>query len=49
MNYYHVFLGAKHIDLVKAYTGEHAIQIIEARFGTAKKLSTEHYYRAVRA
>lgn len=49
MNYYHVFLGSKHIDLVKAYTGEHAVQIIESRFGSSKKLSKEHHYRAVRA
>lgn len=49
MNYYHVFLGSKHIDLVQAYTGEHAVQIVEAKFGTAKKLSSQHEYRAVRA
>jgi hypothetical protein len=49
MNYYHVFLGAKHIDLVKAFNGEHAIQIIESKFGLAKKFSQTHQYRAVRA
>jgi hypothetical protein len=49
MNYYHVFLGTKHIDLVKAYTSEHAIQIIEIIFGPAKKYSAIHNYRAVRA
>lgn len=49
MNYYHVFLGSKHIDLVQAYTGEHAVQIVEAKFGTAKKLSSQHGYRAMRA
>lgn len=48
MNYYHVFLGSKHIDLVQAYNGEHAIQIVEARFGPSKKLSKTHGYRAVR-
>lgn len=47
--YYHVFLGFKHIDLVQAVTGEHAVQIVEAKFGSANQLSTEHNYRAVRA
>lgn len=49
MTYYHVFLGHKHIDLVQAFTGEHAIQIVEAKFGSAKTLSREYCYRAVRA
>jgi len=51
MNYYHVFLGpVKHIDIVKAYTGEHAMQIIESKFGSAKNFSEKyHNYRAVRA
>ena len=47
--YYHVMLGSKHIDLVQAFTGEHAIQIVEAKFGLAKKLSEMQQYRAVRA
>ena len=48
MKYDNVFLGAKHIDMVKAYTGEHAIQIIEATFGNAKKYSAIHEYRVER-
>ena len=49
MNYYHVLLGPKHIDLVQAYSGEHAIQIAESKFGRAKTLSSQYEYRAVRA
>jgi len=48
MNYYHVLLGPKHIDLVQAYSGEHAIQIAESKFGRAKTLSSQYEYRAVR-
>jgi hypothetical protein len=47
--YYHVFIGAKHIDLVQAFTGEHAIQIAESKFGPARKYSKDNEYRAVRA
>jgi hypothetical protein len=36
MNYYHGLLGPNHIDLVQAYTGEHALQIVEPKFGTTK-------------
>jgi hypothetical protein len=51
MIYYHVFIGpSKHIDIVKAINGEHAIQIIEAKFGPARNFSKEYNnYRAVRA
>jgi hypothetical protein len=49
MTYYHVYLGAKHFDLVQAYSGEHAIQIVEVKFGNPRRYSSEHNYRAVRA
>jgi hypothetical protein len=49
MNYYHVLIGAKHIDLIRAMSGEHAIQIAIARFGPAKRFSEKDEYRAVRA
>lgn len=49
MNYYHVFLGTKHIDLVQAFSGEHAIQIVASKFGNPRLYSSEHNYRAVRA
>jgi hypothetical protein len=48
-HYYHVFIGSKHIDLVQAFTGEHAVQIVESKFGSAKKYSNNDSYRAVRA
>jgi len=47
--HYHVFLGTKHIDMVYAFNGEHAVQIVESKFGPAKRLSKDNYYRAVRA
>jgi hypothetical protein len=49
MRYYHVFLGSKHIDLVQAFSGEHAVQKTESKFGHPRKYSSEHNYRAVRA
>lgn len=47
--YYHVVLGTKHIDLVKAASCEHAIQIVETKFGPSKQYSSKYQYRAVRA
>jgi hypothetical protein len=48
MNYYHVLIGTKHIDLVQALTIDHAIQIVESKFGPANQLYVGNY-RAVRA
>lgn len=47
--YYHIILGNKHIDLVKASSPEEAIQIIRNKFGSASVYSSRHEYRAVRA
>jgi len=49
MNYYHVVLGSKHIDLIQAYSEKHAVQIIEYKFGNPKQYSENHNYKAVRA
>ncbi len=47
--YYHVLLGKKHIDLIKAKSEEDAVKKIELMFGPADTLSTKHNYRAVKA
>ena len=47
--YYHVFLGTKHIDLVQAHNSEHAIELVELKFGSARSLSHKHEYRAIKA
>jgi hypothetical protein len=49
MYYYHVLIGTKHIDLVKASSGEEAIKLIEIKFGSSKVYSSIHQYQAVRA
>jgi hypothetical protein len=47
--YYHILLGTKHIDLIKASSSEEAIKLIELKFGSARIYSNEYEYRAVRA
>ena len=47
--YFHVLLGKKHIDLVKANSKEEAVKKIESMFGPAEKLSKNHKYRAIEA
>jgi hypothetical protein len=49
MMYYHVLLGKKHIDLIKANSKEEAVKKIESLFGLAKTLSKNHKYLAVEA
>jgi hypothetical protein len=47
--YYHVLLGKKHIDLIKANSKDDAVKKIELMFGPADTLSTKHKYQAVKA
>jgi hypothetical protein len=47
--YYHVVLGKKHIDLIKADSKTDAIKKIELIFGTADKYSATHKYQAIKA
>ena len=47
--YFHVMLGSKHIDLIKAASPEAAISIIEKNFGPASCYSINYNYTAVRA
>ncbi len=47
--YYHVILGTKHIDLVKADSEKDAIKKVEKLFGPANTLSATHNYIAVKA
>ena len=49
MIYYHVLLGKKHIDLVKADSKEEAVKKVESLFGPAETLSKNHKYLAVEA
>jgi hypothetical protein len=49
MNYYHVLIGMKHIDLIPATSEDSAIQIVIMKFGPAKRFSEKDEYRAVRA
>lgn len=47
--YFHVLLGSKHIDLIKAESEEDAVKKIEKLFGSAKLFSATHTYVAVKA
>lgn len=47
--YYHVLIGTRHIDLIKASSPEEAIKLIEMKFGSARIYSSIYEYRAVRA
>lgn len=47
--YYHVILGKKHIDLIKANSKEEAIKKIELMFGPSESLSKFHKYEAIEA
>lgn len=47
--YFHVLIGTKHIDLIKASSPEEAIKLIEMKFGSSHVFSSKHEYRAVRA
>jgi hypothetical protein len=47
--YYHVLLGSKHIDLVRADSEKDAIKKIEDLFGPANTYSMMHNYIAVKA
>lgn len=44
--YYHVVLGKKHFDIVKALDEEDAIRQVEKRFGEAKRWHGTLNYRA---
>ncbi len=47
--YFHVLLGTKHIDLVKADSEAEAVKKVEQLFGPANTLSVTHNYTAVKA
>ena len=47
--YFHILIGTKHIDLIKASSPEEAIKLIEIKFGSSRVYSDKHEYRAVRA
>ena len=47
--YYHILIGSKHIDLIKASSSEEAIKLIEIKFGPSNIYSSIYEYRAVRA
>lgn len=47
--YYHVMIGDKHIDLIKAQNETHAIEIAYNKFGSAEKYIKNGNYRAIRA
>ena len=47
--YYHVVLGKKHMDLVKAANEEQAIKLIEKIYGPACKYHTTNQYKAIQA
>lgn len=48
--YYHVFLGKKHFDMVKALTAEHACNIVLERYGEPSSYSSKYTkYSAVEA
>lgn len=44
--YYHVCLGRRHFDIVKAVDEEDAIKQVEQRFGPAHKWDGKRNYRA---
>jgi hypothetical protein len=48
--YYHVFLGRKHFDIVKALTPEHACSIVYSMYGDPASYSCKYTrYSAVEA
>lgn len=47
--YYHVILGNKHIDLIRASSEEDAIKKIEKTFGPSDRYSKKYKYQAVEA
>ena len=49
MIYFHVILGQKHIDLVRANSPEDAIKKVELMFGPARLYSSTHIYKAIEA
>ena len=44
--YYHVVIGTKHFDIVKAIDEQDAIRQVEKRFGKASSWSKKNEYRA---
>ena len=44
--YYHVVIGTKHFDIVKAIDEQDAIRQVEKRFGPAHKWNGKEKYRA---
>ena len=44
--YYHVCLGRRHFDIVKAINEEDAIKQVERKFGPAHKWDGKRKYRA---
>lgn len=44
--YYHVMIGPKHFDIVKALDEHDAIRQVERKFGPAKLWSADKKYRA---
>lgn len=46
--YYHVMIGTKHFDIVKAVDEEDAIRQVEKRFGKAERWHGYLPYRAIK-
>ena len=48
MSYYHVMIGTKHIDLVKAKSEQEAVNQVMCKFGSSSNFVHNGVYTAVR-
>lgn len=49
MHYYHVMIGNKHIDLIKAQSKDDALRLTIQKFGSATSYIKNGSYRVIKA